>query len=66
MQICILNKTQSKSYEYISLSESSSSLQNSLVDLVSILIVFPYILPRRKTKGLLNSRDKFSRKEKMD
>jgi len=46
------------------LSGSSSSMQDSLVGLASILIVPPYTLPSRKTKGLLDSGDKFSREEK--
>jgi len=47
-------------------SESSNSTQDSPVGLASILIVPLCTLPNRKANGLLDSGDKFCRKEEED
>jgi len=53
-------------HERAILSGSSSSTQDSLVGLASILIVPPCTLPSRKANGLLDNEYKFCRKEKGD
>jgi len=48
------------------MSGSSNSTQDSLVGLALILIVPSCTLPSRKANGLLDSGDKFHRKEEED